>query len=92
MRISRFYKPSFFDKSKNMISETYDIQCYNKRLGDKDSYWSSIVRDLARSLFRIKKLLDTSKVFAIRINREESEVETKKKINEMLLKIKDFKN
>jgi len=96
----RVFRMMYYDKSGSEILEIYDIQCYNMRIGDKAPYWESIIRysgyekhhqiDLIQR--KIKKLIENSKVFAIRVNQEETEIETKKKINDLILKVKDFKN
>lgn len=95
----RVLRVRFYDNSGSEILEIYDLQCYNMRIGDKEPYWESIIRysgyekvhQIDTVQRTIKRLIDNSKVFSIRINREESETETKKKINDFILKIKEFK-
>lgn len=95
----RVLRIMYFDNLGSEILEIYDLQCYNMRIEDEEPYWESIIRysgyekphQIEMIQNKIKKLIDRSKVFSIRINREENEVETNKKINDLILKIKEYK-
>ncbi|TES97192.1 MAG: hypothetical protein E3J90_07220 [Promethearchaeota archaeon] len=95
----RVFKTIYYGINGEMIIEKYDLQIYNKGIRDKMSYWESIVNNspydephqVERIQKKVKSLIISSKTFSIRINREESEVETMRKIKNLISKVNYFK-
>jgi len=92
----RVMKTLYYDNAGNQINEEYDLQCLCRRFPNSKPQWESIVRyrfgDREKIQRMIKRLIANSKVFSIRISKEEDDTETQRKINNLILRIKEFKN